>query len=150
LFIGVSALILAPSAAATYFYRQYQEAKKLVANPQEIAKNEITAIIEKISKVMDLPEGEEPTLATVLEADKLREQPFFTKAENGDKVLIYTQAKKAILYRPSQNKIINVSPLSLTNGTESSETQPIPTTSKSPATKPTATETPTPTPETSE
>jgi len=129
---------------STFYYRsEYKKAQSLVSNPQEIAKNEIAAIVSKISKSMDLP-SEEPTLATVLEADKLREQPFFSKAENGDKVLIYTQAKKAILYRPSQNKIIDVSPLSLSNTTDPSalDTPTTPT--------PTAKTTPTPTEEASE
>lgn len=49
---------------------------------------------------------ETPTIATVSDITKLQGQPFFAKAQNGDKVYVYSNAKKAILYRPSENKII--------------------------------------------
>ncbi len=39
-------------------------------------------------------------------------QPFFANAQVGDKVLIYYKAKKAILYNPTDNKIVEVGPIS--------------------------------------
>ncbi len=42
----------------------------------------------------------------------------------GDKVIIYSQAKKAILYRPDEKKIIEVAPFT-TNPEASQQTQPI-------------------------
>lgn len=61
-----------------------------------------------VSKIYLLPEGETPTIATVTDPDKLKSKIFFANAKSGDKVLIYTKADKVILYRPSENKIINV------------------------------------------
>ena len=49
--------------------------------------------------------------ATVSDPSALAGQSFFTSAQKGDKVLIYSQAKEAILYSVSMNKIINVAPL---------------------------------------
>jgi hypothetical protein len=68
---------------------------------------------DKVSKIMQVPD-ETPTIATVQDVDKLREQDFFKDAENGDKVLIFTSAKRAIIYREGQNRIINSGPIVLT------------------------------------
>jgi len=127
--LALVVIAIAGLSFSTYYFRsQYLKVQGMVSNPQEASKNEIADIVAKISLSMVLPE-EEPTLATVLEADKLKEQPFFSKSENGDKVLIYTQAKKAILYRPSQNRIIEVSPFSPSNENNivSEEVTPTPT-----------------------
>lgn len=84
-------------------------------NPTEAARQEVKALMERVGKLIELP-NEEPTVATISDKEKLKDQPFFVKSENGDKVLIYTQARKAILYRPSTNKIIEVSTVNLGNG----------------------------------
>ena len=62
---------------------------------------------------MELPEGETPTVATISDKEKLTGQPFFKSPENGDILFAYTTAMKAILYRPSTNKIINVAPITI-------------------------------------
>lgn len=95
-----------------YFYNKYQVTKKILENPEEAAKIETQKIVDKVGKLIELPSGE-PTVATVLDKEKLKDQPFFAKAENGDKVLIYQEAQTAILYRPSINKIIGFAPVNL-------------------------------------
>jgi len=69
-------------------------------------------LVKKVGAVYLLPD-EVPTIATVSDKTQLAGQPFFTKAENGDKVLIYKTAGTAILFRPSIEKIINVGPVNL-------------------------------------
>lgn len=83
-------------------------------DPNAVSQKEIKAITERIGKFMELPQGETPTLATVSDREKLKGQQFFLNAKNGDKVLVYPKAKKAILYRPSSGKIIEVA--NLTSG----------------------------------
>jgi cytoskeletal protein RodZ len=100
-------LLLASVAAGIFFYKKSQEGA--AKNPQK----ELTDTVKAVSKLMVLPEGETPTLATVSDPEKLKDQSFFAKAQVGDKVLIYTQAKKAILYSPSKNMIVEVSPLNI-------------------------------------
>ncbi len=107
-------ILVASIGTSIYFYRQYQSTKALLADPSAAAQQEVRGILSKIGTFMALPTDEEPTLATVLDTEKLKEQPFFAKSANGDKVIIYTKAGKAILYRPSANKIIEVMPISLT------------------------------------
>lgn len=90
-----------------YFYKKYNEAKK---NPEVAIRDEKSDIVGKVGKLMELPE-EDPLVATITDKEKLKEQYFFSKAQNGDVVMIYSNSKKAILYRPSINKIIEVSSL---------------------------------------
>lgn len=97
--------------SSVYFYREYAKTQKLLKNPTEATKEETRELVAKVEKLIELPTGEEPTVATVTDKKKVKDQQFFTKAENEDKVLIYTKAKKAILYRPKINKIIEVAPV---------------------------------------
>lgn len=107
-------VILGSLGAAFYFYSKYQSAQNALNNPEEVMKKEAKEIADKISKFMDVPTDEEPNLATVLDKEKLKDQSFFARAENGDKVLIYTKAAKAILYRVSSGRVIEVAPISMT------------------------------------
>ena len=97
-------------SSSFYFWRQ---TVLLKSNPQEASEKEVKDIIRKVEEFLILPEGETPTLATVTDPEKLKDQPFFMKAQKGDKVLIFTNAKKAILYRPSEQKIVEVAPLNI-------------------------------------
>ncbi len=73
--------------------------------------NDTRKIIEEVGNAIELPVGEEPTVATIVDLEPLKNQPFFKDAKIGDKVLIFSKSKKAILYRPSEQKIIVVAPL---------------------------------------
>jgi hypothetical protein len=116
------AVVLLIGAAGTsyYFYSQYQSAQSKLNNPNQAAQQETQSLINQMGKIIDLPAADikngEPTMASVLDKTKLKDQPFFASAENGDKVLIYTKAKKAFLYRPSTGKIINVAPVTIGAG----------------------------------
>lgn len=111
--IAAILIIAAASTPSYYFYNQYQKSQELLKNPTEAAKEEVRALVAKVGQLLELPQGEEPTVATVSDKEKLKDQAFFARAENGDKVLIYTNAKKAILYRPSTNKVIDVAPINI-------------------------------------
>ncbi|MCL4387480.1 LytR C-terminal domain-containing protein [Patescibacteria group bacterium] len=126
LIVVIIIIALVPSY---YFYNQYQSAKQLLGDSGLPAKEEVKKVVDEVSKLMELPTGEEPTLATVSDKTKLQNQAFFAKAENGDKVLVYVNAKKAILYRPSENKIIEVAPVNLT-ATQQAQPTPSPKTIK--------------------
>ena len=107
---------IAMTGQAAYLYMQNIQLKK---NPQSAAQEEVKSIVAKVGRLIVLPEGETPTIATVTDTKLLKDQPFFAKAQVGDKVLIYTTAKKAILYNPTSNKIVEVAPLNIgaTQGT---------------------------------
>lgn len=99
-------VIFASIGSSIFFYRQYNKISKT-----QQTFTEIEQIVKKVSLLMELPKGETPTLATVSDKTKLQNQSFFQNAENGDRILVYSGAKRAILYRPSTNKIIDVAPI---------------------------------------
>ena len=70
-----------------------------------------TQVLMEVGKLTELPQGETPTIATVTDVKPLQSQEFFKDAQIEDKLLLFTKSKRAILYRPSTNKIIVVAPL---------------------------------------
>jgi len=111
--INIAVLVVAIIALCIggYFYYQL---KVLKTSPQTVAQEEVTSLIAKVSKLYLLPIGEEPTIATVSDPTALKSQTFFNTSIKGDKVLIYTKTGKAILYRPSIDKIIETAPINNT------------------------------------
>jgi hypothetical protein len=117
LWLTIAILFIAALGTAAYYVKRYhdsqQQVKKLSSNPAITAQQEQAQLIQRVGKLTVLPTGETPTLATVTDITKLKDQAFFVNAQNGDKVLIYTQAKKAYLYRPSTNKLVNIAPVNI-------------------------------------
>jgi hypothetical protein len=105
-------LLVAASGAAFYFYREAQNMK--VAADTESERNELIALV---GKHIVLPSDEVPTIATVSDPERLKDQPFFAKAKAGDKALIYTGARKAYLYDPVADRLVDVAPVSIGVGT---------------------------------
>lgn len=102
--------------------KKYNEATKELESfkqdPSAVAQAEAQRIIEEVGKVYALPKDEKPTVGTVkndnAEIEKLKkEQAFFANTQAGDITLIYTNAKIALLYRPSTKQLINVSSITI-------------------------------------
>lgn len=69
-------------------------------------------VLGKIRQHMRLPEDLQPTVATIIDVDRLREtSDFYKDAKNGDH-LILTETR-AILYDPATDRIIDVVPVIL-------------------------------------
>ena len=117
--VAVTVIILALLGLSGFLYAQLKDAQN---NPEKVSQQQVTLLVEKVSKLIALPTDEQPTVATVQDKEKLAEQPFFSGAENGDKLLIYTKAQKAIIYRESSNSLINVGPVTLDTTTSTSDT----------------------------
>ncbi len=115
-YIVLSAAFLAVfifGAGVFYFGGDYIKGVLNKGGSQGEMPKEAKDVIAQVGKILVLPEGEDPTVATVTNLEKLKDQPFFAKAKLGDRVLIYTGAKKAILYDPIANKIVEVAPLGI-------------------------------------
>ena len=116
----ILALVIA-IAVAGYLYWQNMQ---LTKNPQSVAQKQTKDLVERVSNLILLPEDETPTVATVTDPELLKDQPFFSKAVKGDQILIYTNAKQAILYRASTNMIINVAPLNIGSSAPATNQEP--------------------------
>jgi len=113
--IMLSLLVFVGAIFAAAFF--YFKAQKLESQSQVAAAVQATDTIAEVQKLIVLPTDEDPTVATVSDVEKLRSQPFFADAKDGDKVLIYTKAQKAILYDPTAKKVVEIAPLNTNQST---------------------------------
>ena len=107
LFFILSGLLLLAVLAAAYFAYQY------AFTPEALKRREIEKWTNIVGKSVTLPQGEMPTIATVTNKNKLYDQAFFHQSQNGDKLLIYPQSGKTILYRPSSGKILDMTTVNI-------------------------------------
>jgi hypothetical protein len=104
--IGAVTILVIICACFAYGYLSLKN------NPERKSAAESRRTLHNISKHIILPENETPTIATVSDLEALKGQVFFARASLGDKVLIYPQTGRAILYNPKIKKIVDVAPLS--------------------------------------
>lgn len=96
----VITLVIAVWASATVWlgWSYYQ-------TTQNILKNDAKQVVKKLKTLMEIP-TEEPLVATITDAAKLKEnEPFYKNAQNGDKVVIWRE--KAVIYRMESNRIVD-------------------------------------------
>lgn len=109
-------ILLGTTGFLGYKYIKDQKALQTISTDpttvQKAAAAQVKALVAEVGKLIVLP-SETPTVATITDASKLKGQAFFANAKNGDKVLIYTGAKKAILFREAENKIIDFAPVNI-------------------------------------
>lgn len=122
-------LALLAGAGATAYALKVKPELIGLGKSQAQAQNEAEKVLSEVGKLIALPNDEKPTIATVSDVEKLKGQQFFKNAANGDKVLIYTNSRKAILYRPNDKRIIEVGAVNI---------------NQQPSTEQTATSTPSP------
>jgi isopentenyl diphosphate isomerase/L-lactate dehydrogenase-like FMN-dependent dehydrogenase len=91
-----------------------------VKDPQK----DLEMTIKMVGKHLVLPTNETPTMATVSDPEKLKDQAFFANAKKGDKVLIYANSQKAILYDPESDRIVEVAPIN-TNTAYQAQNAPV-------------------------
>lgn len=111
-------VVLASLGFGGWAFYQYQHSQQQIAKlsslegQQELQKTEVESLKKSLSKHMLLPSDEEPSIATITNIEVLKkDQPFFEKAQNGDKVVVYSNEKKAIIYSPQKDVVVNVGAL---------------------------------------
>ena len=116
-------LFASATILAWAFYKNRAISNQIEMQNQTIPlprKREILDLVKRIEKHILLPAGEIPSIATIVNLDSLKMNPFYANAKNGDKVLIYFKAKKAYIYDPERDLVINTAPVLMDNDAVSS------------------------------
>lgn len=107
---------------SVFLLQQYREAKQKLQAPTPASKaKQVNSVVSRVGKLIILPTGEKPTVITVKDASKLKGEQFYANAKDGDVTLVYPQHKKAVLYRPSDNIIVNVAAVNVTSGSTTAQ-----------------------------
>lgn len=128
-FFVVFLALVGAIAWGAWSYKLYLDTKQQLTQltslegQQELAQQEIQRVVDQLGQHIMLPENEEPLMATIVDAAALaEEQPFYQGASDGDKIVIYPEAQKAILFSQEKDLIINVGPVFLEEDQAAGET----------------------------
>jgi uncharacterized membrane protein len=93
----------------------YLNARKqisILSDPQkkaEVEKVETDALLASIGQHIILAKDEEPMVATIKDIENLSaKEPFYKDAKDGDKIIIYPESQRAIIYNPENDILVNV------------------------------------------
>lgn len=105
--IIVAVVVIVVVAVALFFVRR----QSVNWNDTKLTVAEQKILVSKIGDLMVLPDEPQPVFAVVTDAEKLRaEQPFYAAVQNGDILLVLPSSRKAIIYSPKTDKIVNAGP----------------------------------------
>jgi hypothetical protein len=112
-------------------YRVSPQISATTAAQQAEQQKLMAQYVASVGKLMILPKGEDPVIATITDAKALaKDQIFYSNAQNGDIVMVYQKAMQAIIYSPSRNVIVNVGPVYYQNQATATSTASTATTTK--------------------
>jgi hypothetical protein len=95
--------------------------KQASLTPEERQLKANIAMIEKVATLIMIPD-EEPIIATIAESEKFaQEQAFYQGTIDGDKLIIFAKSRRAIIYSPSRNIIVNSGPFVINNPTTNTQ-----------------------------
>jgi hypothetical protein len=106
--VTIIVLVVLVLAAAAFIVVRRQSVNW---NDDKLTTAEQKILITKIGNLIALPDEAQPVFALVTDAEKLRtEQAFYANVQNGDILLVLPTTRKAIIYSPSADKLVNVGP----------------------------------------
>lgn len=112
-------LLISMISTTGYFYTQVQknhrELSALKTTPQPTPPTGNVQIVNAVSKLIELPPVQPDDIIPIKDKSLLKDQPFFDQAKNDDVLLVYRTIKKAVLYRPSTNKIVDVTTINISS-----------------------------------
>lgn len=109
---GLVLLFILAIGSSIYFYTQYKDVKN---NPtaaiNEKNSQETEKVLAEVKGVILIESTEAPTIARVEDPEALKKnnEVFYKNVQKGDYLVLYKD--RAIIYRESNNQIINVAPI---------------------------------------
>ncbi len=76
----------------------------------EATARQTESAVERVSKVMVLPQDEQPAIGTIIDPYKFQGGVFFDVVQMGDLVLMYPERGMLIVYSAAHKKIVGVAP----------------------------------------
>jgi hypothetical protein len=121
----ISLLLLAAIVVGAYYaYAWYTSPENTLVREEKRNKE----IVLDLRKIILLP-SEEPAIYDIQDPILLMQsQPFFAGSQEGDKLIIFTQTAKAIIYSPDRDVIVNIGPVTADpsqQNAENMEGQPV-------------------------
>lgn len=131
-------LVLVGGLAGTMYYKD--RAEKVEADPTSVQKEknqvETDRVLTALKRTLLISETDAPTVARVEDPEKLKASnaAFYKDVQVGDYLVIYP--KRAIVYRESNDQIVNIAPIINTSDLKADEgTTPAETTKPTDTTK---------------
>lgn len=123
----ISLLVLALGAFAWSFFN-YQSVKKeveVLKDPslaQRLNEEQTQELLKKVGKILVLPQEKNPVVAIINDVELLASnQDFYKDAHDGDKLIIYQNSRKAIIFDEDNNRVVNVGPVFYNNADGTSQ-----------------------------
>lgn len=101
-------LVLALAGGAWLFFK-YRQA--VDTNPKTVEQR----TVEQVADMFEAP-TEKPSVTTVTDASRLSNKELASRAKNDDKLLIYAESKRIVIFRPSSSKIVDILTIRDTSG----------------------------------
>lgn len=108
-------ILLCAGALCVVLFLKYREA--VDSNPTNIEQK----TVETVSRLVETPD-EKPTVVTVQDASKLSNPELASRAQDEDRLLVYPESRRVVIFRPSSGKIVDI--LSIKDQTVSPSQEP--------------------------
>lgn len=99
--IVLAAICVIAIATSVFFYL------RSTTSPATSASRERDALVREVGQLVLLP-NEEASVLTVADKSKLKNVALTDRVENGDKMLLFAQSKRLVVYRPKSHKVIDM------------------------------------------
>lgn len=100
--VALLAVVVVAGGSAYLVARKQQYASQAQNSPTQVRQ-----LMATVGTLIALP-SEEPRVTVVTDTEELRKQSYFADVTAGDRVLVFDKSRKAIIYNPTEHKIVKV------------------------------------------